>query len=67
MHTSTTPIAGPRYRAAGCCASVLGANMGDFVSKVLHLGHTYGLAREALIFGIIFVAESRLRTRTETY
>ena len=67
MHTRNTPITGPRYWAALCFASVLGANMDDFVSKILHLGHTYGLAPEALIFGIILEAESRLRTRTEAY
>ena len=42
MHTRNTPITGPRYWAALCFASVLSANMGDFVSKILHLGHTYG-------------------------
>lgn len=60
-------MTGPRYWAGLCCASVLGANLGDFASKILHLGHTQGLPPEALIFAIILFAESRLRTRTETY
>jgi hypothetical protein len=60
-------MAGPRYWAALCCASVLGANLGDFASRILHLGHTYGLVPKAPILGIIILAESRLRTRTETY
>jgi uncharacterized membrane-anchored protein len=67
LQSRNTPVTGPRYWAGLCCASVLGANLGDFVSKVLHLGHTQGLAPEAVLFGLILLAENRLRTRTETY
>lgn len=67
MHVKNTPVTGPRYWAALCCVSVLGCNSGDFVSKVLHLGHTNGLLPEALVFAIILVAERLMRVRTEAY
>lgn len=67
MKTRNTPVTGPRYWAALCCASVFGANMGDFVSKVLHLGHTHGLLPETVIFALILLAERRLRHATEAY
>ena len=67
MKTRNTPVTGPRYWAALSVASVFGANMGDFVSNVLHLGHANGLAPLALVFGLILLAERRLRTATETY
>ena len=67
MNIRNTPVTGPRYWAALSVASVLGANMGDFVSRVLQLGHTQGLLPLALIFGTILFAERRLRTTTEAY
>ena len=67
MKTRSTPVTGPRYWATLSVASVLGANMGDFVSRVLQLGHTHGLLPLALIFGTILFAERRLRTTTEAY
>ncbi len=67
MHTKNTPVTGPRYWAALSCVSVLGCNTGDFVSKVLHLGHTNGLLPEAAVFAIILLAERWLRVRTEAF
>ena len=67
MHTPNTPVTGARYWAGLCCASVLGCNTGDFIARLLHLGHTSGLIPEAFLFGMIILAERRLRFRTEAY
>ncbi len=57
MQTRNTPSTGPRYWAALCLASVFGANMGDFVSHNLHLGHADGLLPLLLAFLGVVVAE----------
>lgn len=67
MQIRNTPVTGPRYWAALCVASIFGANMGDFVSHELHMGHANGLAPLALIFAIILFAERRLRMPTEAW
>ena len=67
MQIRNTPITGPRYWAALCVASIFGANMGDFVSHELHMGHANGLAPLALMFGIIQFSERRLRMPTEAW
>ena len=67
MNTRNTPMTGPRYWAALFVASIFGANMGDFVSHVLHFGHANGLAPLASICGLILLAERRLRIPTEAY
>ena len=48
-------------------ASVFGANMGDFVSRILHLGHYLGLAPLAVILALILLAERGSRWTTELF
>ncbi len=67
MQTSNLPRISPRYWAAITLASIFGANLGDFVSHVLHLGHYRGLPPLAVAFGLILLAERRLKLRTEAY
>lgn len=67
MQPRNVPAMGARYWAALLLASVLGANMGDFVSHVLHLGHANGLPPLALIFALVLFAESRLALGGEGY
>jgi uncharacterized membrane-anchored protein len=59
MRPRNVPPTGPRYWTALCIASVFGANLGDFVSHDLHLGHDRGLAPLALIFILAIYAETR--------
>ncbi len=59
MQARHVPRTEPRYWTALCLASVFGANMGDFVSHTLHLGHWRGLGPLALIFAVILLAERR--------
>jgi uncharacterized membrane-anchored protein len=59
MHPASVPTLGPRYWTAIIVASVFGANLGDFVSHVLHLGHVRGLPVLAALFAGVLVAERR--------
>ncbi len=59
MRPANLPAPGPRYWAALCVASVFGANVGDFVSHVLHLGHVRGLPVLALLLAALLGAERR--------
>ncbi len=59
MQTRNVPATGPGYWTALSIASVFGANMGDFCSKILHLGHANGLLPLAILFGAILAAERR--------
>jgi uncharacterized membrane-anchored protein len=63
----TLPAIGPRYWTAIALASVFGANLGDFVSHDLHLGHLRGLAPLALIFTAIVLAERRSPSGREVF
>ncbi len=54
------PIDG-RYWVAIALASVFGANLGDFASHVLHLGHVRGLPILAVLFALVLWAERRGR------
>lgn len=67
MQTRNVPETGPRYWAALSLASIFGANMGDFVSRILHLGHANGLPLLAVVFGLILLAERRSNPGTEAY
>ena len=67
MRLSNVPATGPRYWTALCVASVFGANMGDFVSRILHLGHYLGLAPLAVILALILLAERGSRWTTELF
>jgi uncharacterized membrane-anchored protein len=61
MQNKHVPVIGPRYWTALCMASVFGANTGDFLAKVLGLGHVRGLPVLALVLAVIFVIERRDR------
>lgn len=67
MQTRNVPVAGPRYWAAITVASVFGANMGDFFSHILGLGHWHGLAPLALLFAVILLAERRAGFATQAF
>lgn len=53
------PPIGARYWIVISIASVFGANMGDFVSHDLYLGHVRGLPFLAFLFAILLLAEQR--------
>ncbi len=59
MRPSSLPTIDTRYWVAISLASVFGANLGDFVSHVLHLGHVRGLPVLALGFAAVLLAERR--------
>lgn len=59
MRRSNVPELGPRYWTLLCLASVFGANLGDFCSRVLGLGHDRGLPFLAAAFAAILLAERR--------
>src|SRR5207253_3163034 len=56
-----------RYWTAILVASMGGANMGDFVSRNLNLGHIRGLLPLAAIFALVLWAERRARTPMEAF
>ncbi len=63
MDNRNVPATGPRYWTALSIASVAGANMGDFVSHTLHLGHAKGLGPLAALFALTLAAERRDRAK----
>jgi len=65
MQLNNVPVLGARYWTAICVASVFGANLGDFVSHVLHLGHWRGLPVLAVLLAGVLVAERRAPWRGE--
>ncbi len=67
MQARNTPSIGGRYWVAITVASVFGANLGDFVSHVMHLGHVRGLPVLALILAVLLVAERRSAITTEAW
>jgi uncharacterized membrane-anchored protein len=67
MQVKNLPSITPRYWTAILVASMCGANTGDFLSHILHLGHTRGLPPLAALFLIILWAERRSRVTTEAY
>ena len=67
MQVKNVPLVGPRYWTALTLASVFGANLGDFVSRVLHLGHASGLPPLAMVFALILMSERRAATRSQAY
>lgn len=67
MQAKNLPTIAARYWVAILVASMAGANMGDFVSNILHLGHLRGLLPLALIFSAILWAERRARSASEAY
>lgn len=67
MHSSNVPALGIRYWVAISVASVFGANLGDFASHVLHLGHVRGLPILGLLFAGVVLAERRAVPGTEVW
>ncbi len=67
MQIIHTPKLGVRYWGLLSVASVLGADIGDFVSHDLHGGHWRGLAPMAVVLAAILFTERRSRTRTEAF
>lgn len=67
MKIAHMPETGPRYWAGLMAASVFGANMGDFFSHNLHLGHVAGLPPLALLLAVILLAERRVTTGGEAF
>ena len=61
------PALDARYWAALCAASMFGANMGDFFSHNLHLGHFRGLPFLAAGFVLVFLSGRRARVRSDAY
>ena len=67
MQTRNVPATGPGYWTALSVASVFGANMGDFCSKILHLGHANGLLPLAILFAAILAVERRAIAATVAF
>ena len=59
MQRKHIPSLSPRYWVALTIVSVLGANLGDFSSHDLHLGHALGLLPTAVLLGAVFLVERR--------
>ena len=53
------PLVGPRYWSALCLASILGANIGDVLSRFLGLGYWHGLPVLLVLFGATVLAARR--------
>jgi len=67
MRAINVPTLGLRYWTAISLASVFGANVGDFVSNVLGLGHERGLGPLAVVLAVILVLERHARVPSEAY
>ncbi len=67
MHSRNVPPTGPRYWTIISLASVFGANLGDFVSHNLHMGHVRGLGPLALVLAALLLLERRSTRPTEAY
>ena len=57
MQIRNLPRIDARYWVSITAASIFGANLGDFCSHVLGLGHVRGLPFLAVIFAAILIAE----------
>ena len=57
MHPNHLPNIDCKYWTALVLASILGANMGDFLSEVAGLGHLAGLPVLAVLLAIVFLIE----------
>lgn len=67
MQLRNVPLITGRYWAAILAASMCGANTGDFLARILHLGHSRGLLPLALLFALVVWAESRSKAATLAY
>ena len=67
MRFRHVPRIDARYWLAITLASVFGANLGDFCSRVLGLGHVRGLPVLAIVFAAIILAQRTARLSTEAF
>ena len=67
MQPRHAPRIDARYWIAITLASVFGADLGDFCSHVLGLGHVRGLPVLAIVFAAIVLAERTGRVTTEAF
>lgn len=67
MQPQNVPFTGPRYWLALSAASIFGVNMGDFVARILHLGHWKGLPILLVLFIAVLIAERRVRPGIEAF
>ena len=67
MQLNHVPRIDARYWTAILAASMCGANSGDFLARILHLGHVRGLLPLALAVLAIVWAERRSIVPTEIY
>ncbi len=67
MQTRNVPVTGPRYWIALSLASIFGVNMGDFVARILYLGHWKGLPILLALFAAVLVAERLVRPGLELF
>jgi uncharacterized membrane-anchored protein len=67
MQLQHVPRLDARYWVTISCTSVFGANMGDFISHILGLGHIAGLPWLAAVFAAIMVTERCVRFETEAF
>ena len=67
MRYENVPPVDARYWISITAASVLGCNLGDFVSLYLHWGHWRGLVPLALVFGALILGERRVHFRTQAW
>lgn len=67
MQRKHIPSMGPRYWVSLSIVSVFGANLGDFSSHDLHLGHAVGLLPMAAFLGAIFITERRDHSWNQIY
>jgi len=65
MQTRNVPVTGVRYWIGMSAASVFGVNMGDYLSRIAHLGDWKGLPVMALLFVLLLAAERRVRPGIE--
>jgi uncharacterized membrane-anchored protein len=57
MHKQHVPVVTSTYWIALICASIFGANTGDFFSDVLGLGHINGLPLLFVVFVLVLICE----------
>lgn len=67
MQTRHVPVLDRRYWVMICLASIFGANLGDFISHILGLGHVSGLFPLAIIFIAILLIERRVAATTQLF
>lgn len=67
MQTRNVPLTGPRYWVAMAAASIFGVNLGDFIARVLHLGHWKSLPILLALFVAVLLLERSARVGREAF